>query len=339
MPLVYRALSQHGAALVPPDVLAELQAQYQANVRRNVVLTRELLRLLALLEQRGIAALPFKGPALTVAAYGDLALRQFGDLDILVGKQDVLHAKDLLMAEGYQPQARLNRAQEQVLLRTKNVYDFRHPDGKVLLELHWKLTPRYFPFQFDLDQAWQQAEPITLAGAEVPHFSPEDLLLMQCVLGGKHCWTQLKWLCDVAELIRTSPTMHWSKVIALAKRSGHKRNLLLGLTLAADLLEAAVPETIIIQARSDPGLTALARQATAWLSCAVGREVGIFQIARFRVNALDRVTDKLWYGLDLIANPNQRDWDSTALPPAISFLYRPIRWIRLLGKYGLARAR
>ena len=64
-------------------------------------LTGELLRLLDLFEQNQIPAVPYKGPALGVAIYGKLSLRQFADLDILIPEKDVWKATDLLINRGY----------------------------------------------------------------------------------------------------------------------------------------------------------------------------------------------------------------------------------------------
>jgi hypothetical protein len=43
---------------------------------------------------------PFKGPALAVQAYGDLSLRQYDDLDLLIHEADVPRAYQLLIANG-----------------------------------------------------------------------------------------------------------------------------------------------------------------------------------------------------------------------------------------------
>jgi len=53
----------------------------------NFFLTKELLELLTLFEAHCIPASPYKGPALAIMAYGNLALRQFSDLNILVHKR------------------------------------------------------------------------------------------------------------------------------------------------------------------------------------------------------------------------------------------------------------
>ena len=64
-------------------------------------LTAELLRILRLLDAHAIRAVPLKGPALAQSLYGDLALREFCDLDVLVQETDLRKARGLLEAQGY----------------------------------------------------------------------------------------------------------------------------------------------------------------------------------------------------------------------------------------------
>jgi len=86
VPLLYLQLSRHASDLVPAAHLATLKRQYQENSARNTILTAELCRLVELFRASGIEAIPYKGPALAVVAYGNLTLRRFVDLDVIVRK-------------------------------------------------------------------------------------------------------------------------------------------------------------------------------------------------------------------------------------------------------------
>src|ERR1041384_5557804 len=91
VPLVYVQLHH---ALVPAEVLAEFKQHYIENSARNTVLTAELRRLINLFRDAGIEASAYKGPVLALFAYGDIALRRFVDLDVIVKKSDVLKARE-----------------------------------------------------------------------------------------------------------------------------------------------------------------------------------------------------------------------------------------------------
>src|SRR5450432_2712415 len=81
--LVYRSLSQAGGA-VPQAALEKLRARFNRNTQINLRLLAELKRILAELNSSRVMAVPFKGLALAADAYGNLALREAGDIDLLV---------------------------------------------------------------------------------------------------------------------------------------------------------------------------------------------------------------------------------------------------------------
>src|SRR5262249_32000457 len=80
LPLVCHRLYAFRAA-IPPETLQTLHQINAANTRRALLLTRELFRTLEHLKSRHILALPYKGPVLAQFLYGDVAMRQTGDLD------------------------------------------------------------------------------------------------------------------------------------------------------------------------------------------------------------------------------------------------------------------
>ena len=81
--------------------LEELREHFYANAGRNLFLAKELIKLLHLFSAHEISAIPYKGPVLAVSVYGNLAFREFGDLDILVRERDYQTAQHLLSAQGY----------------------------------------------------------------------------------------------------------------------------------------------------------------------------------------------------------------------------------------------
>jgi hypothetical protein len=143
---------------------------------------------------------PYKGPVLATSVYGNLALRQFVDLDLMIHRHDVLEAKEVLASLGYRPQYQLTRAQEAALLASQCEYAFTHEDGESTVELRWEIT-EHFSFPLDTERLWERLEQVPLGGDNVPTLSPEDTLLILCAHGAKHLWERLGWICDVAELV------------------------------------------------------------------------------------------------------------------------------------------
>src|SRR5262245_35525258 len=121
IPQLYRCLTRFSEA-VPAEVLGSFREESLNNSRSNLALTGVLFRLLDLFEANDINGIPYKGPALAASAYGDVSLRQFADLDLILHKKDVLRAKQLLVARGWRPEFELTRAQESAFL--EHYYDY-----------------------------------------------------------------------------------------------------------------------------------------------------------------------------------------------------------------------
>ena len=145
MPMLYRHLNALAPAAVPKAVFVEIWGRHESKSLRNQAMANELLNILQLLDANGIPAIAYKGPALAAAVYGDVALRDFGDLDILLRRQDVLPAKTLLQARGYVSQYDLKPAVEAAFLRSSMQYHLvvLHGASDVMVELHWKTDPDF----------------------------------------------------------------------------------------------------------------------------------------------------------------------------------------------------
>ena len=175
--LLYRILSELGTGRPSRDWLEKVRQEALAHGKRNLLTAQELVRLLALLEKKGIPALALKGAALAAIAYGDLALRQYGDLDILVRPQDVALAADLLLNDAY--------FTDGTILESERPFGRR--DGWVVVDLHWGITVPHFAALLDEEGMWQRAQTIALAGGEIRTLALEDHLLALAVHGPLHC--------------------------------------------------------------------------------------------------------------------------------------------------------
>ena len=101
-PLLHRNLRRHCPTLVPEAVEQQLQQAASMSVANTMLLTAELEKILAELEANGIPVIPYKGVTLGERLYGDAALRESGDIDIIVPFERVLEANRSLMSLGYQ---------------------------------------------------------------------------------------------------------------------------------------------------------------------------------------------------------------------------------------------
>jgi hypothetical protein len=336
LPLLYRSLATCCPDMVPADILEKLRTHFRANGRRNLTLGAELLKALRNLRDSGVCAVPFRGPLLAEVVYGDLALRSFHDLDILVQRQDVARAKDTLVSVGYRLVAP-KRLPAPGHLSYEHAYGFRHAASGVRLDLHWEVTEGYFGFTLD-PQLWDRLDTVPFMGRQVAGLRPEDLFLMLCVHSSKHGWVRLAWVCDVAELVRTQPTMDWERALWQARRHKAQRMVLLGLSLAGDLLGATLPEDIGQRVRADSAVRSLGLQVRERLFHEREATPATSETSRlfaFHLQLRESVGGKIRHWIRVAVFPTWQDWESLPLPGALFFLYFVLRPLRLLSKHVL----
>jgi hypothetical protein len=326
MPLLSRHLGAACPGTVPHPVLAQLKAFFHANALHARWLATELCALVRLLEAHAIPAIPYKGPVLAATVYGDIALRQSGDLDLVVPKRDLLRAKAVLIARGYQPGLEMTKAPDSVHLHSRYFYSMVHRAKGGVVDLHWTFTQPYWSFVPDLERLWREREHVPLGDTRVPSFRPEDGLLL-CVHGAKHFWSRLGWICDVAELLRVYPALDWGRLLVAARRLGALRMVLLGLCLPQSLLGMALPAEVVRHLDGDAVVQALAAQVRGWLFRAADEPPSTVSknlcYLRMRERWQDRVP-YIGYFLPLylrqIVTPNAHDRALLPLPHACSAL-------------------
>ena len=343
IPLLYRNLSAFCADRVPAAVIEQLESIYTANAKRNLGLTSELVKLLRNLESAGISAVPYKGPALAALVYGDITLRKFYDLDVIIRQQDIFSAKSLLEAHGYTWRPIHGQAtgrKEEKNVHYWHEYNFIKLEPRVNIDLHWRICSRRFPFDIDLDALWGRLEPARILDKDVLVFPPEVMLLILCVHGSKDLWwRRIGWICDIAELLHSSPDLDWSYIHALAMQTGARRMLLLGLSLAREVLQAPLPEQIVSRIRSDNAVQRLREQTIYRLFYEQPARRLDQGKQRFRISVRERLRDRIpvyRHSLEIFFTkafvPNINDRELVKLPPALSVLYLLVKPARLAHK-------
>lgn len=295
LPLVSWNLHNHWSENISKTTLTQLKDTFRAIAQWNLYVTGELLKLLNLFQDAGIRALPFKGPVLAAVAYGNPSLRHFGDLDILMSREDIVKAKDILVSQGYHAKLTLTASEEAAYLQSHHDYKFIHSHDGLVVEIQWGVTEWSFAFPIDFEEIWKRREETFLAGTATLNLSPEDSLLVLCVHGTKHRWEQLKWICDIAELINAyRDKINWNRLGQQAHAQGGERMLLLGLFLAHDLLDMTLPENILKRTYNDPQVESLAHQVCEGLFWAASHPAGLLdERPFFYLQARERLSDKV----------------------------------------------
>src|SRR5215204_2439232 len=175
LPLLFRGLE--GVDGAPDGFRAKLRDEFRKNATRNTLLAGEMARLAHLFGAEGVPLLAYKGPALAQQAFGDITLRRFVDLDVIVRRGDARRAGELLRSLGYSKPGGLTEAHEEFLLRRQHNLAYTLAGGQMIVELHWEVAPAHFAAVPIGEDVWGRAAAVRLFGTEVRCPSPEDLLL------------------------------------------------------------------------------------------------------------------------------------------------------------------
>ena len=330
MPFLYQRLAESDLwRLAPPESWRLLERQFHANLKHNLLLMGQLTSLLRALDEAGIPAVAFKGPALATAMWGSLALRQCTDLDLMVQRQHARGALAVLRGLDYQVAVTLSSPVLDEHIRVASEMQFRKASPEVLLELQWDIAPRCFAVDLDMDEFWSRTTATKLGGVSTIAFAQDDLVLALCVHGWKHAWSRLIWVCDIAQLVVKSRGLDWQRLHGRARELGLERILLLGATLAHELLASPLPEALRKRAQQDADLRRLLDEALLGLS--EDRVADYRDWHAFLLRARERRRDRMRHVAGFVMTPGVPELTAVSLPRPFHFLYPILRIFRLAG--------
>jgi hypothetical protein len=333
--LLYQNLSRFGN-MVPLPVLEALRERYEKNVYKSLFLTSELMRILDCLEGLGIEAIPYKGVVLSEVYYGDMALRQTGDIDLFVRKRDVGRSKGALLDLGYTTRLVIPEGAMETYMASGYEWTFDGPAGPNLLELQWALEPRFYAVDFDMEGLFERAVKVAVAGRSVKTPSPEDLLLVLSVHAAKHVWGRVILLRDIAQVLKRG-NLNWDWVQSRARELGIQRILRVTFLLANRLLGTGIPVAVESEVLADRGARILADEIAA--NMAAGVSYGTEQTSYFRLmmRLRERRSDRVRFLARLTFTPGPREWEAVRLPRVLFPLYRVVRVALLGARLGRGR--
>ena len=335
--LLYQSLISMGDSAAPTEALQSLRRRHDVNVHKCLFLTRELVRVLDNLDSLGIEVMPYKGVVLSQTLYGDMALRQSGDMDLLVHASDLPRIKKNVCELGYTPHLTLSEAAERAYLRSGYECAFDYAGGHNLLELQWALQPNFYSVDFDLSGVFRRAMTVSVAGRQAKTPSPEDLLLILSLHAAKHVWGRLIWLCDIAQATKR-PDLNWDWITSQAKALGIERIMHVSLLLAKSLLRAEIPSSPNSTLLSDAASHTLADSIRIEMANGVSCNVESLDYFWLMMRLRERRADRLRFLRRLTFTPGPGEWKAIQLPARLFPLYRVVRLWRLTARLYRGRS-
>lgn len=330
-PLLYKTIRS-----IRPDSLSSetddlFKQSNMAITQRNMLMSAELLQLMHLFDANSIDAMAFKGPVLGEMAYGSVTLRQYGDLDILIKKDDIGKTLSLLQKRGYTPEIELEKSTLETFYNCVNVIGLHR--GSVRVEIHWELLSKNYAIDWEEKKLWRESETIEINRKPINMLSFENHILYLCAHGSKHLFERLEWICDIDRAIRAKSDVNWSHLILEAKELGIERMLLLGLALSKLFFDLPLPQDIIEKIENDPAIETLTQKVIAMHYS--GEEQASRSYSSFGLlwQMRERLSDRLRFAYRGLFAPKFDDFKFVQLPKELLFLYPFVRLFRLLVKY------
>jgi len=336
LPLLHKHLS--GADLIPGHFLSRLKRESVANSQSVLHLIGKQLRVYKLFNEQGIPVALFKGPLLSEMAYGELSLRQAGDIDLLINRQHFDRARSLLESLGYAMYPQLTAAQLASHLNNNCEIQFMRDDWFTVVDLHWNLAPRSFVFRVEIDEVMSRLRRVRLAGTAVETFGIEDSVLYQSMHGAKHLWRRLEWITALAETLRSSPEIDWPVLLDRASSAHATRILGLGLRLVEKFSDMKIPDDIFEALDPDRAIHRMAAKIREQIFTTYGAADST-ETNLYNLRIMDRKRDALISALRAIFVPTVPDWQALSLPASLHSLYYAFRPLRLSKAYGTSLLR
>jgi hypothetical protein len=290
-----------------------------------------MLRLLNLFEAENIPTVAFKGPVLSMDAYGDPFVRQFDDIDLLVRTSDFERSRAFLRSQGYTDHGVLTHA-----------CGLTHSQRRVALDLHrWILGPIGFAgtrwVTITTESLLARSGHLSFRGHSIRAFRMEDQLLVLCIHGAKHAWQRWIWLFDIGALIARNPLLDWDDLAKRAQEFGIVEPVYLSLRLTETVCGRALPPGALKLLRVRPAIEELVSP----LNAAIVQDPDALRSALHRYllpfQTLRSGRDKRKYFWRLLKERmalTSADRSMLSLPRYLEFLYFAIRPIRLTWQHG-----
>lgn len=227
---------------VPNYILNKFKFSKQQQVKRQLLLTSQLVRVTEQLDKKNIKYISFKGPILSQSLFDDCISRNSKDLDILIDLEDFINCHQTLLSLGFESKVSSILHKKKTLdLYKKTYYEatYKHKDLGVYIEVHWATGVEWLT-KSTVKELLSRAIEVEIQGRLVKTFTELDNAFYLIAHGIKHRWFRLFWCFDLAYLLKQKPNLHQ---LFLAEIENHpsKKFFLSAIYFANQLLGAQLP--------------------------------------------------------------------------------------------------
>lgn len=324
-PLVYHTLKYYKQN-IPDEIYSSMKSYNMKIVKQNMLMTAELIKTMKLLEDNGIEAISFKGPTLSQMAYGDIALRQYCDLDILVKKENIYKIYKLLK-NSHTRSLKLNNTQENIWFKYAHDLGLTTPNN-VHIEFHWLMLDSDHPISLKSIDFFGNNNLVAIQNSKLPIISNEKFLIYLCIHGSKHMFERIEWAVDIDKFIRTQ-NIDWDILFDLIKYDNSIRFFLLGLYMSNTLYNTPI-ENKYSNLFDDDIIQVYNYITYCWSQ---EKEFNNKRNLKFLLKLFVSLKDKIQYLNKIYLKPTFNEYWYISFPKPLYFLYYPLRQYLLIKKY------
>ncbi len=184
------------------EIRALLQRQCVFNAANNLRMDVEARAICRQMNSEGIRVMLLKGAAFR-ARYSELAGRPQCDTDIMIEREQLERAEEILQMDGFQVDTKAFTRQEYL----EKHFNLRMVKNQHAMELHWAMDNRCR--NGATERTWQRAEKVSWG--EVPVYLPsvEDQFVFSIVHITRHLFSHsLRWFGDLVFEMERWPGIH-----------------------------------------------------------------------------------------------------------------------------------
>ncbi len=248
-PQVSRNLSAHQDRL-PEPILQQLHQATMMSQCKSLQQSAWLVKIVQLFNKNQIRFINLKGVALSQLLYADSGRRQSKDLDILIDQADLAIAEQLLTEilgfTRLHPAADATPAEINYSNLCSKDRIYQHARDKTEVEVHWRFVIEPPILAVSFPELYKHSLPLQFHQQTIAVLDYNHLWLYQSLHGTHSGWYRLHWISDIAELL-VSHQPDWDSLLKMADVYHCKKCLIEAVTLAGQIYQLPIPETIHFQ--------------------------------------------------------------------------------------------
>lgn len=294
------------------------------------------------LAANGIPCIVLKGLPLSSQLHGQPLAREAIDVDLLVAPDTFPRAERVLGEHGWRrifPDFRetpLRKRWYEALVKDAVLAGPHRGGGpRPVIELHHRLLDNPFLLDAPFKRLYAHGCTVEIDGHPFRTLGDDDQLPYLACHGLWHYWHRLKWLCDIAVLVRSIDDDRLARLVARCREDGLEYALAPAFALCEEALHTGIPRAAASLPHGRRRAALVARFACrAWDGREPSALQGLARDIEIKVARLFRKSG-VRYGLFELARfmIAPHDFGRLNLPDRLFFLYpllRPVIWLVII---------